>query len=204
VIQDLDVVTQELARSDRSQQLGQLIVNTQRLMKNLADEDGQLLEALTQANGALTRTASSLDGTEGNLGDIAMQLPATVRQGDLVLSDLSSDSAALLPHLGQLLQGIQAGPQVFGGRYATRISLIVGTSSAGLPPSVLGLPSTSVPVVPQQGAGSSSQSPTPATAITAPAASAGASGAPAPVAAPTGASSPGLGGVLGFLLGGPS
>jgi phospholipid/cholesterol/gamma-HCH transport system substrate-binding protein len=208
VIQDLDVVTQELARSDRSQQLGQLIVNTQRLMKNLADEDGQLLEALTQANGALTRTASSLDGTEGNLGDIALQLPATVRQGDLVLSDLSSDSAALLPHLGQLLQGIQAGPQVFGGRdaagYATRISLIVGTSSAGLPPSVLGLPSTSVPVVPQQGAGSSSQSPTPATAITAPAASAGASGAPAPVAAPTGASCPGLGGVLGFLLGGPS
>jgi phospholipid/cholesterol/gamma-HCH transport system substrate-binding protein len=42
VIQDLDVVTQELARSDRGQQLGQLIVNTQQLMKNLADQDGRL------------------------------------------------------------------------------------------------------------------------------------------------------------------
>jgi virulence factor Mce-like protein len=209
VIQDLDAVTQELARSDRSQQLGQLIVNTQQLMKNLADQDGRLQEALTETNGALARTSGSLDGAGANLGDIATQLPTTVRQSDLVLSDLSGDSAALLPQLGQLLRGIQAGPQVFGGRdaagYATRISLIVGTSSAGLPPSLLGLPSTDVPAVPQQGAGSPSQSPTPATATTpttqGPAAT---PGAPAPAAGPAGPSGPGLGGVLGFLLGGPS
>lgn len=182
VIQDLAVVTQELAQSDRSQQLGQLIANTQQLMKNLADQDGQLQQAIVQTDAALSRTTGSLDGTQGNLSDIAAQLPTTERLGDLVLTDLTQTSGALLPHLGQLVQGIQAGPEVFGGRdaagYATRISLVVGSSSAGLPASALGLPNTPTPPVPQP--------------------SAGGQPAPSPAAPPN----QGLGGVLGFLVGG--
>lgn len=133
VIADLAQLLELLARSDRRQQLAELIQNSEILMKNLADQDRQLKLALEKTNAALGRTATGLGGTQSNLESIAQQLPYTVHQGDLILADLALDSTVLMPHLGELVTGIQAGPAVFGGRdangYATRIALVVGTSS---------------------------------------------------------------------------
>jgi phospholipid/cholesterol/gamma-HCH transport system substrate-binding protein len=142
VIANLDSVTQELARSDRRQELGALIQNLEALLHNLAGQEAQLQQALVQTNAALTRTASSLDGTGGSLADIAHQLPTTVRLADLVMADLSPDSTALLPHLGQLDQAIGNGPSVFGGRdangFATRIAPVVGCATVSLCPNLGG------------------------------------------------------------------
>ena len=139
-IANLDGVTRELARSDRRQQLGQLILNLESLLRNLADQETQLRQALTQTNAALTRTANALDGTSGSLADIAHQLPITVHLADLIMADLGPDSDALLPHLGQLDTAIAQGPSVFGGRdangFATRISPIVGCATASVCPNV--------------------------------------------------------------------
>lgn len=137
-IANLDSVTQELARSDRRKQLGDLIANLESLLANLADQEAQLQQALVQTNAALTRTANALDGTGGNLADIAHQLPATVHLADLIMADLGPDSDVLMPHLGQLNAAIAEGPSVFGGLdangYSTRISPIVGCSTAGVCP----------------------------------------------------------------------
>jgi phospholipid/cholesterol/gamma-HCH transport system substrate-binding protein len=144
VIVNLDGVTQELARSDRRQQLGALIQNLEALLRNLADQETQLQQALSETNAALARTANGLDGTAGNLAGIARQLPATVHLADLIMADLGPDSDILLPRMGQLNTAIGEGPSVFGGMdangYATRISLILGCSTAGVCPT---LPSSS-------------------------------------------------------------
>jgi phospholipid/cholesterol/gamma-HCH transport system substrate-binding protein len=139
-IANLDGLTQELARSDRRQQLGQLILNLESLMRNLADQEAQLQRALTATNAALTRTANALDGTSGSLAGIAHQLPITVHLADLIMADLGPDSDALMPHLGQLNTAIADGPSVFGGRdangFATRISPIVGCATVSLCPNL--------------------------------------------------------------------
>jgi phospholipid/cholesterol/gamma-HCH transport system substrate-binding protein len=139
-IANLDSVTQVLAQSDRRQQLGDLITNLEALLQNLANEEAQLQQALTQTNAALTRTANSLNGTGGNLAGIAHELPTTVHLGDLIMADLAPDSTALLPHLGQLNTAIAEGPSVFGGLdangYSTRISPIVGCSTVSLCPNL--------------------------------------------------------------------
>jgi phospholipid/cholesterol/gamma-HCH transport system substrate-binding protein len=139
-IANLDGVTQELARSDRRQQLGDLIVNLESLLRNLADQEAQLQQALTETNAALTRTANALNGTGGNLADIAHQLPITVHLADLIMADLGPDSDVLMPHLGQLNTAIAQGPTVFGGidanGFSTRISPIVGCSTVSLCPNL--------------------------------------------------------------------
>ena len=140
VIVNLDGVTQELARTDRRQQLGALIQNLEALMHNLADQETQLQQALSETNAALARTANGLDGTAGNLAGIAHQLPATVHLADLIMADLGPDSDVLLPRMGQLNAATGEGPSVFGGLdangYATRISLILGCSAAGVCPTL--------------------------------------------------------------------
>jgi phospholipid/cholesterol/gamma-HCH transport system substrate-binding protein len=133
VIANLDSVTAELARSDRSRQLGALIQNLEALLHNLADQEAQLRRALAESSAALTRTSSALDGTGGSLGDIAHQLPVTVHLADLIMADLGPDSDVLLTHMGQINTAIAEGPAVFGGRdasgYATRISPIAGCAT---------------------------------------------------------------------------
>jgi virulence factor Mce-like protein len=135
VIQELNVVLGELARSDRRQELAELIQNTEQLLANLDREQAQLQRAVTASDAALARAAQGLGGTESSLAGVFAALPTTVSQGGLLLSGLATDSGALLPHLNQLIQGIEEGPLVFGGEdatgYATRISLVVGCSSAG-------------------------------------------------------------------------
>ena len=143
VIANLDGVTQELARSDRRRELGALIQNLESLLHNLADQEAQLQQALTETNAALTRTAGALSGTGGSLGDIARQLPVTVHLADLIMADLAPDSDVLLPRMDQLNTAIGEGPAVFGGRdangFATRISPILGCGSLGACPNLSGV-----------------------------------------------------------------
>jgi phospholipid/cholesterol/gamma-HCH transport system substrate-binding protein len=179
VIGALSQVTSELAQSDRRTQLGQLIKNTEALMKTLADQDAQIQRALGETNAALSRTDAALQGTGGNLNNINHSLATTVHAADQVTGDLSSGMNVLMPRLDEFITGIQEGPQVFGGYdqngYATRISLIGGTGTVGLPS----------PDVPAGQRGSAS---TPA-------------GQP-PAIVP--GSNDNLGGVLGFILATPA
>jgi virulence factor Mce-like protein len=142
VIQDLNTVLGELATSDRSQQLSLLIQNTEKLFQNLVQQEAQLKEMLATTNAALSRLKTSLNGTAPALNGIANELPVTVDQGNLLLANLGSNTDAVLPNLDTMIQGIQRGPVVFGGRdangYATRISLVVGCSSIDLCPTLTG------------------------------------------------------------------
>jgi phospholipid/cholesterol/gamma-HCH transport system substrate-binding protein len=138
VIANLDGVTQELARSDRRQELGALIRNLESVLHNLAGQEAQLQRALTETDAALARTAGALNGTGGSLADVVQEVPVTVHLADLVMADLGPDSGELLPHLGQLDAAIVEGPSVFGGTdangFATRISPVVGCSTVSLCP----------------------------------------------------------------------
>ncbi len=139
-IANLDAVTQEVARGDRRQQLGQLIQNLEALLANLAAQEAQLRRALAETNAALTRLATGLDGTADSVAGIAHQLPVTVHLADLIMADLGPDSDALLPHLGELNTAIGQGPSVFGGRdangFATRITPVVGCATVSLCPNL--------------------------------------------------------------------
>jgi len=182
VIADLDSVTQELATSDRRQQLGQLIQSLESLLHNLADQDAQLRQALAEADSALSRTSGALQGTGGSLAEIVGQVPATVHLADLLMADLGPDSDALLPHLQQFDTAIAAGPSVFGGvdasGYATRISVLVGCSSVSPCPA---------PILAGQG-------PAAVTGATPPVVAGG--------AAALAGQDPGLNAIAGLLLGG--
>jgi phospholipid/cholesterol/gamma-HCH transport system substrate-binding protein len=135
VIQALDSVTAELAQSDRRQQLGQLIANSDRLIKNLADQDAELKRALAETNAALSRTDSALNGTQGNLASIFQQTPTLVHRTDLLLGDLNTGSSSVVSALPYQAAAIRETAIVFGGKdaagYATRISVLVGPSSPG-------------------------------------------------------------------------
>jgi phospholipid/cholesterol/gamma-HCH transport system substrate-binding protein len=203
VIADLDSVLQELARSDRRQQLGQLIQSLEALLGNLADQDAQLKQALAEANSALSRTDVALEGTGGSLADIVSQVPATVHLADLIMADLGPDTDMLMPHLQQLDAAVASGPAVFGGLdasgYATRISVLAGCSTAGLCPG--GGSGGTVPL--QAGAGSPAAAPGQASAKAPPAASAGAANPPAVASgtAALGGQDPGLNAIADLLLG---
>lgn len=149
VLRTLSVVTDELARSDRRTQLGDLIRNTEALMKTLADQDAQIQRALTQTNAALSRTDVALAGTGGNLNSINTSLGSTVDLANGLTGDLGMGLDSLLPHLDQFITGVQAGPRVFGGRdangYATRISVVAGTGTLGVSDPLQQLPANVVP-----------------------------------------------------------
>jgi phospholipid/cholesterol/gamma-HCH transport system substrate-binding protein len=137
VIVALDGVTSELARSERRQQLGELIKNTDVLMKTLADQDSELKRALAQTNAALGRTDAALSGTEGNLAGLIHSAPVLVHRTNLLMGDLARDSDVVLSVMPVSLQAIPETTVIFGGKdangYATRISVLVGKSSSALP-----------------------------------------------------------------------
>ena len=196
VIQDLDSVLGELARSDRREELGALIGNTQQLLANLVAQEARTKRALGTANTALGKLQTGLAGTGPNLSDIAGALPTTVEEGDLLLNEMGGDSDALLPNMDSLIRGIQYGPVVFGGRdangYATRISLVAGCSSLDVCSQLAG-PLGQLPVmrdVPGVG-----------TPVGGSAALAGTTGATTP-AGTTDSDLLGDHGLVGFLLGG--
>jgi phospholipid/cholesterol/gamma-HCH transport system substrate-binding protein len=135
VIQALDTVTAELAQSERRQQLGQLIANSDRLIKNLAAQDAELKRALAETNAALSKTDTALSGTQGNLASIFQQVPTLVHRTDSLMGDLSTGSDAVVGNLPTQAAAIRETAIVFGGKdaagYATRISVLVGTSTPG-------------------------------------------------------------------------
>jgi phospholipid/cholesterol/gamma-HCH transport system substrate-binding protein len=138
VIQALDTVTTELAQSDRRQQLGQLIANSDRLIKNLADQDAEIKRALAQTNAALARTDTALSGTQGNLASIFQELPVLVHRTDQLMGDLATTSNGAVTALPIQAAAIRETAIVFGGKdangYATRISVLVGPSTTGAGP----------------------------------------------------------------------
>lgn len=142
VLSTLSTVTTELARSNRRQQLGMLIQSTQQLMGNLRSQQAQLQRAVVTADFALGNLKQGLRGTAPALAGIAATLPSTVAESNRLFVPLAIGSNTLMPRLNQLIQGIQMGPSVFGGRdangYATRISLVLGCSSVSVCPQLAG------------------------------------------------------------------
>lgn len=138
VISTLNTVTTELARSDRRQELGMLIQSSQQLMASLRHEQAQLQQAVVSADYALGNLNQGLQGTAPALAGIAANLPGTVQDANLLLVPLGASTNTLMPQLSNLVQGIQEGPSVFGGRdangYATRISITLGCGSTSLCP----------------------------------------------------------------------
>jgi phospholipid/cholesterol/gamma-HCH transport system substrate-binding protein len=137
VIQGLDQVTAELARSDRRQQLGELIKNSQTLLHSLAQQDAQIKATLTQANSALSRTDTSLSGTAAQLNSIFQQAPRTVDLLSGLSRDFATNTDLLVADLGTFDRGMKYSSETFGAQdgqgYATRISVLVGACSPGVP-----------------------------------------------------------------------
>lgn len=141
VIQGLDQVTAELAKSDRRQQLGALIQNSETLLHSLSQQDAQIRQTLTQANAALGRTDTSLAGTAVQLNHIFQQAPKTVDLLNGLSADLGSGMDQILK--GNNLQTFDAGMKytsnVFGASandgsgYATRISVNLAPCSGPAP-----------------------------------------------------------------------
>ena len=107
VIQSLSVVTDELSRSDRRDQLAALIRNTDALMKDLADQDAVLKRALVETDMALARTNTALSGTGGNLNSINQSLGTTVPELSGTTNDLGIGLDSLMPNLDLFIKGIQ-------------------------------------------------------------------------------------------------
>jgi phospholipid/cholesterol/gamma-HCH transport system substrate-binding protein len=154
VIQSLSVVTDELSRSERRDQLGALIRNTDALMKDLADQDATLKRALVATDMALARTNTALSGTGGNLNTINQSLGTTVPELSGLTNDLGVGLDTLMPNLGIFIKGVQEGPIVFGGQdpggtgFATRISVVAGNGTVGAPNPAGAQPPAALPNLP--------------------------------------------------------
>lgn len=137
VITGLDQVTAELATSDRRNQLGSLITNAQALLHSLAQQDAQIRTVLTAANAALGRADSSLSGTAGQLQDIVAQAPRTVGLLNGLTADLATNTDLITRDPATFDSGMKDSASVFGAQdaqgYATRISVVVGACSPGVP-----------------------------------------------------------------------
>lgn len=137
VIQGLDQVTAELARSDRGQQLGGLIKNSNALLASLAQQDAQIKAALTETNAALARNDAALANGAGALNDVFRQAPQLVSLSNELMGDLANGMANNVrsPHLQEFDQSMRATQVVFGGRdaagYATRVSVVAGPVVGG-------------------------------------------------------------------------
>ena len=153
VIQGLDQVTAELARSDRSQQLGGLIQNSQTLLASLAQQDAQIKTALVEANAALQRNDTALQGTAGALNGIFVQAPQLMSLTNELTADLANGMANNVAgrHLTQFDDSMRATRVVFGardaaGNYATRVSVVVGpVAGNGAASPVSGTPAPASP-----------------------------------------------------------
>ncbi len=150
VIQSLNQVLTELSQSDRRTQLGVLIQNSNTLLANLSAQDATLRKALTETDAALSRNDKVFSGTAGNLNSIFLTLDPLVSNATVLTGDLAAGMAVTQQNLGSccehtslasctpgLLKGIREGPEVFGGMdqygYATRVSIVAGPGTAGLP-----------------------------------------------------------------------
>jgi phospholipid/cholesterol/gamma-HCH transport system substrate-binding protein len=137
VIKGLDQVTAELASSDRRNQLGALIANSQALLHSLAQQDAQIKTTLTAANAALGRTDASLSGTAAQLNNILMQAPRTVGLLNGLTAELATNTDLLVGDPTTFDVGMKDSTSVFGAQdaqgYATRISVVVGACSPGVP-----------------------------------------------------------------------
>lgn len=139
VIQGLDQVTAELAKSDRRQELGALIQNSETLLHSLSQQDAQIKQTLVQANAALGRSDNSLSGTATQLNDIFQQAPRTVDLLNGLSADLSSGMDQILKgnNLRTFDAGMKYSSNVFGASandgsgYATRVS--VNANNCSLP-----------------------------------------------------------------------
>jgi phospholipid/cholesterol/gamma-HCH transport system substrate-binding protein len=133
VIQGLDQVTAELARSDRRQQLGELIKNSQVLLHSLSQQDAQIKQTLQAANAALGRTDTALSGTASQLNSIFRQAPVTVHVLNGLTRDFASNTDLLVQDLATFDAGMRYSSEVFGAQdgqgYATRISVLAGACS---------------------------------------------------------------------------
>jgi phospholipid/cholesterol/gamma-HCH transport system substrate-binding protein len=137
VIQGLDQVTAELAQSDRRNQLGALLANSEALLHSLAQQDAQIKTTLTAANAALGRTDTSLSGTAAQLNNILTQAPRTVGLLNGLSAALATNTDLLVRDPATFDAGMNDSTSVFGAQdaqgYATRISVVVGGCSPGLP-----------------------------------------------------------------------
>jgi phospholipid/cholesterol/gamma-HCH transport system substrate-binding protein len=139
VIHGLDQVTAELAKSDRRQELGELIKNSEALLHSLSLQDAQLKRALAEAHAALGRTDTALSGTGGQLNGIFRQAPRTVDLLSALSADLGNgiDQTLKGDNLRTFDAGMKYTTNIFGAQdaqgYATRISVEVGDCSPGLP-----------------------------------------------------------------------
>ena len=130
IVQALDQVTAELARSDRSRELGGLIQNSQTLLHSLTTQDAQIRNLLVQANAALGRSDRGLQGTATDLNAIFQQAPALVSVVDRLTADLGTGMDTTLSgnHLEEHDKSTRATTVVFGSRdangYATRVNII--------------------------------------------------------------------------------
>jgi phospholipid/cholesterol/gamma-HCH transport system substrate-binding protein len=153
VIQGLDQVTAELAQSDRRQQLGALIQNSETLLHSLAQQDAQIKRALDETNAALSRSDNALSGAGAQLNGIFQQAPRTVDLLNGLTNDLGGGMDAILQ--GNNLQvfdaGMKYGPNIFGASAtdgtgnATRISVNGSQCSTPVPCSSSSLGSSNVP-----------------------------------------------------------
>src|SRR5438067_7857546 len=152
VIQGLDQVTAELAKSDRRQELGELIHNSEALLHSLAQQDAQIKATLANANAALSRTDTSLSGTAAQLNSIVRQAPTTVGLLNGLSRDFATNTDLLVADLGTFDRGMKYSTNTFGAQdgqgYATRISVLVGGCSPGVVPCTLPTvtPGAGVPV----------------------------------------------------------
>jgi phospholipid/cholesterol/gamma-HCH transport system substrate-binding protein len=133
VIQGLDQVTAELAKSDRRQELGELIHNSEVLLHSLAQQDAQIKATLASTNAALSRTDTSLSGTAAQLNSIFQQAPRTVDLLNGITRDFATNTDLIVRDLGTFDNGMKYGTEVFGAQdaqgYATRITVGVGGCS---------------------------------------------------------------------------
>jgi phospholipid/cholesterol/gamma-HCH transport system substrate-binding protein len=144
VIQGLDQVTAELAKSDRRQELGELIHNSETLLHSLAQQDAQIRHALDETHAALARSDSALSGTATQLNGIFQQAPRTVDLLNSLTLDLGNGLDGILQpgHLQIFDAGMKYSPVVFGANAtdgsgnATRISVNAAPCSLPAPCSV--------------------------------------------------------------------
>ena len=133
VIQALDQVTAELAKSDRSTELGELIKNSETVLHSLSQQDAQIKALLVNANAALRRSDVSLSGTAAQLNDIFRQAPRTVDLLNGISRTLATNTDLLLGDLGTFDAGMKTSTDVFGAQdgqgYATRLNVIAGPCS---------------------------------------------------------------------------
>ena len=152
VIQGLDQVTAELARSDRRSELGALIKNSETLLHSLAQQDAQIKATLANANAALSRSDASLAGTAAQLNDIFRQAPATVNLLNGITRTLATNTDLVVADPKTFDEGMKSSTSVFGAQdaqgYATRINVVVGPCGAAQcnPPPLFGNGPGAIPV----------------------------------------------------------